>query len=323
MPPDFDATMSNDLSSVVQVQDLVLTYGSRVRALDNLSVAIAPGCHGILGPNGAGKSTLIKVLLGLLPPDSGTGSVLGRSIHSDREELRRRVGYMPERDAHVPGMTAIDYVSMMGELSGMQRAPATKRAHEVLHYVDLGEARYRPVDGYSAGMRQRLKLAGAIVHDPDLLFLDEPTNGLDPQGRRYMLELIAELGREEISVLVSTHLLPDVQEICESVVVVSAGRVTRQGTVAELTQGLDRSFRLSVVGDVPPFLSALERRDVEANFEPTTGELMVRVPESGGPRTLLEAARETGVGLKQMVPAARTLEEVFMESIGEAQHGDS
>jgi ABC-2 type transport system ATP-binding protein len=300
---------------IVAATDLSLTYGRRQRALDGLTVSIGPGCHGLLGPNGAGKSTLIKVLLGLLQPDGGGAKVLGADIRRDRTEVRRRVGYMPERDGHVPGMVAVDVVAMMGELSGMQKAAATQRAHEVLHYVDLGEARYRVVDGFSAGMRQRLKLAAAIVHDPDLLFLDEPTNGLDPKGRRSMLELIHELHRSNISIILSTHLLPDVQEVCQRVVVVNQGRVVREGTVTELTRGLDRQVKVGFLGDGPAFLQALADRGAVCTLDPTKGDLHVLLPETGGTRCVIEAAAATGTGIKQLTPGVRSLEDVFMESV--------
>ena len=318
-----DAAAAHDPDIVVTVSGLTLTYGRGLRALDGLTAKISAGCSGLLGPNGAGKSTLIKVLLGLLEADAGDGRVLDRDVRRDRTELRRRVGYMPERDAHIPGMVAIDYVSMMAELSGMGQVAAVKRAHEVLHYVNLGESRYRPVDGFSAGMRQRLKLAAAIVHDPDLLFLDEPTNGLDPQGRRYMLDLIQELSRAGISIILSTHLLPDVQEVCERLVVVSAGRVTREGTVAELTRGMERQYKVQFVGDGARFLEALEERGVRTSYDPTSGDLRVVVPEGSGTGPVLEAAAGTGIGLKHLTPGMRSLEEVFLESVKGGSDGDS
>jgi ABC-2 type transport system ATP-binding protein len=204
---------------------------------------------------------------------------------------------------------------MMGELSGLSRTAAIKRAHEVLHYVDLGESRYRTVDGYSAGMRQRLKLAAALAHDPDFLLLDEPTNGLDPQGRRFMLDLIAELSASGIGILVSTHLLPDVQEVCQTVVVVSRGRVVRRGTVAELTRGLDRSFNLRLAGDAAPFLMELSRRRIDHRYDPTTGEVLAILPAAGDTSALFEAARDASVGLKRLRRGTRSLEEVFLETI--------
>jgi ABC-2 type transport system ATP-binding protein len=301
----------------IEIEGVTLTYGGGVRALDGLSLQVPPGCHGLLGPNGAGKSSLIKVLLGLLRPDSGRGRVLGRDIRQDRQEVRRRVGYMPERDAHVPGMIALDNVSMMGELSGMRRRASIKRAHEVLHYVGLGEARYRPVDGFSAGMRQRLKLAVAIVHDPDLLLLDEPTNGLDPRGRRDMLDLVHELARSGINVLLSTHLLPDLQEACREVVVMNAGRVVRQGRVEELTRGAESTWRVGVLGDDTAFREGLDARSVKHARDPLGHTIVVTLPAGLDTSLLMEVAAATGSGIQHLAPGARSLEEVFLESIAE------
>ncbi len=315
--------MTDSPETVVRVQDLQLSFGRGIQALAGLSAEISAGCNGLLGPNGAGKSTLIKVLLGLLEPDGGQGMVLDRDIRRERTEVRRRVGYMPERDAHVPGMVAVDYVSMMGELSGMTSIAAVKRAHEVLHYVDLGEARYRPVDGFSAGMRQRLKLAAAIVHDPDLLFLDEPTNGLDPKGRRYMLDLIQELSRSGISVILSTHLLPDVQEVCRRVLVVNDGAVKREGTVEELTRGADRQFKVEFMGESDLFLAALNDRGAETHYDALSGQLRVTVPEGVGTQPIIEAAAASRAGVKHLTKVTRSLEEVFLESVNEAPDGDS
>ena len=303
--------------AAIAIEGITLTYGGGLRALDDLSVQVPPGCHGLLGPNGAGKSTLIKVLLGLLRPDSGSGLVLDRDIRRDRQEVRRRVGYMPERDAHVPGMIALDNVAMMGELAGMRRRASIKRAHEVLHYVGLGEARYRPVDGFSAGMRQRLKLAVAVVHDPDLLLLDEPTNGLDPRGRRDMLDLVHELGRSGVNILLSTHLLPDLQEVCKEVVVMNLGRVVRQGLVEELTRGAESTWRVRILGDDSAFRAGLEARSVAHAPDPLGRDLVVTLSVGLDTSLLMEVAAATGSGIQYLAPGVRSLEEVFLESIAE------
>lgn len=308
------------IDPVIAVDGLRLRYRRGPMALDGFAFTVGRGCHGLLGPNGAGKSTLIKVLLGLLKPDGGTGRILGRDIVADRREVRRRVGYMPERDAHVPGMMALDYVALMGELSGLSKDQSKGRSHEVLHYVDLGEARYRPVDGFSAGMKQRLKLAAALVHDPDLLLLDEPTNGLDPKGRRTMLDLVHELTRAGVGILLCTHLLPDVQEVCERVVVASAGRVTREGSVQDLTRGLERSYRVEVSGDPVRFLEFIRERGAVAEQEPGRPGIDIRLPEGETQRLLIEAAIRGDCGLKRLLPGRRTLEEVFMESIEDRTH---
>jgi len=190
-----------------------------------------------LGPNGAGKSTLLRLLLGFLPPDKGEGTILGYDIKTQQEFIRRYVGYMPEDDCFIPGMDGVSLTSYLGELSGMPRQEAMKRAHEVLFFVGLEESRYRLVETYSGGMKQRLKLAQAIVHDPKLIFLDEPTSSLDPQGRKEILELIMDISsKKDIQVLISSHILADIEAICSYVVILNRGRVAAQGTMKELKE---------------------------------------------------------------------------------------
>jgi len=209
----------------IELKDLSFRYG-RIVALEGVTVSLGEGAVGLLGPNGAGKSTLLRILLGFLVPERGEGSVLGFDIRRDKDMIRRSVGYMPESDCFVAGMDAVTFTSYFGELSGMPRQEAMKRAHEVLFYVGLGEARYRLLDQYSAGMKQRLKLAQALVHDPKVLFLDEPTSNLDPTGRNEVLELIRDVSRNKgIQVLLSSHILADIESICGSVVILNKGRV--------------------------------------------------------------------------------------------------
>src|SRR3990172_5521446 len=212
-------------AALVEFQDLAVSYGP-VQALVSVSGAFLPGPTGLLGPNGAGKTTLLKTLLGFLTPDAGRISAFGLDPISQPLEVRRRIGYMPEVDCHLPGMTASAFVAFAGELSGVPRDEAISRAHEVLYYVGLGEARYRTVDTYSTGMKQRVKLAQALVHDPDLLLLDEPTNGLDPEGRTEMLDLIRDISaRRQMSLILCSHLLRDVEAVCENVIVFNLGKV--------------------------------------------------------------------------------------------------
>ncbi len=233
-------------------------------ALADVTTAFPSGAVGLLGPNGAGKSTLLKALLGLLRPDTGTIQVLDLPVASRPLEVRARIGYMPESDAQIPGMTAVSFVAYCGELSGMPAADAMQRAHEVLFYVGLGEARYRNVETYSTGMKQRIKLAQALVHDPDLLFLDEPTNGMDPQGREDMLALIRDIAHNRhISLILSSHVLPDVESVCEAVVVMSQGKVVTQGPIASLKSPSGRIFEVRVKGDQQAFVEALKRRAFE------------------------------------------------------------
>src|SRR6185503_18933002 len=211
--------MAEDRAPLVSFEDLAVSYGL-VQALAGVRGAFYPGPTGLLGPNGAGKTTLLKTLLGFLDPDAGRMTAFGKDPTKQPLEVRRRLGYMPEQDCHIPGMSAAAFVAFAGELSGLPRDEAISRAHEVLYYVGLGEARYRNLETYSTGMKQRIKLAQAIVHDPDLLFLDEPTNGMDPKGRDEMLELIHDLGhKKNVNLILSSHLLPDVEYTCDHVVV--------------------------------------------------------------------------------------------------------
>src|SRR3954468_13719652 len=177
------------LEAMVTLESVTVTYG-RNAALRDVTTAFVPGAVGLLGPNGAGKSTMLKALLGFIVPERGRLRVLGLDVAQSPLDIRARIGYMPENDAHIPGMNAVSFVAYCAQLSGLPRTDAMQRAHEVLFYVGLGEARYRNVETYSTGMKQRIKLAQALVHDPDLLFLDEPTNGMDPKGRDEMLELV-------------------------------------------------------------------------------------------------------------------------------------
>src|SRR5947209_10200814 len=225
-------------------------YGSQ-QALKDVSLHLQPGRIGLLGPNGAGKSTLLKILLGVLPISSGTGRILDRDLAHPNSSLRRDIGYMPEADALIPGLQGAEYVALAGELYGMPRRQAQRRAHEVLTYLELGEARYRRLEEYSTGMKQRLKLAQALVHDPPALLLDEPTSGMDPAGRDAMLDLLLRLGRDHgKAILLSTHLLGDVQRVCDRVVILHEGRVLCQGPVHELCRRRHDHYRLQIHGNL-------------------------------------------------------------------------
>src|SRR6185312_9961099 len=235
-----------EAAPVVTLDGVTVAYGAN-RALRDVTSSFAAGAVGLLGPNGAGKSTMIKALLGFVVPTTGRMRVLGMDVAASPLEIRARIGYMPESDAHIPGMNAVSFVAYCGELAGLPRVDAMQRAHEVLFYVGLGEARYRNVETYSTGMKQRIKLAQALVHDPDLLFLDEPTNGMDPKGRDEMLELIRDLAHNKgVNVIVSSHLLPDVEFTCDHVVVIDKGRVAAQGPIAALKQPRGKVYELRV-----------------------------------------------------------------------------
>src|SRR4029078_9133482 len=255
------------MDAVVNRDVLTVIYGKN-QALKNVTATFARGAVGLLGPNGAGKSTMLKALLGFVKPDQGRMSVLGLGVAERPMEIRAGLGYMPESDAHIPGMNAVSFVAYCGELAGMPPADAMPRAHEVLQYVGLGEARYRNVDTYSTGMKQRIKLAQAIVHDPDLLFLDEPTNGMDPKGREEMLELVRDLAHNKgVSLILSSHLLPDVEYTCDHVVVMDKGRVATAGPIAGLKQRRGRVYerRVKTPGDLETFFDRLRAAGMDCH----------------------------------------------------------
>src|SRR4030095_8203011 len=230
------------MDAVVQLNGVTVIYGKN-QALKNVTARFARGAVGLLGPNGAGKSTMLKALLGFIKPDQGDMRVLGLDVAERRLAIRARLGDRPEADGHLPGMNAVSFVAYCGQLAGLPAVDAMQRAHEVLYYVGLGEARYRNVETYSPGMKQRIKLAQALVHDPDLLFLDEPTNGMDPKGRDEMLELVSDLAHNKgVDLILSSHLLPDVEHVCDSVVVMDRGRIAVQGPTEALNQPHGRLF---------------------------------------------------------------------------------
>ncbi|MBL9081323.1 MAG: ABC transporter ATP-binding protein [Planctomycetales bacterium] len=250
------------MQPLVDIHDVSFSYGA-VRALAGVSLRLESGTVGIVGNNGAGKSTLLRILLGLLKPTTGHGTVLGCDVRSGGAELRGLVGYMPEAHAVVPLLKGVEFVALSGDLYGMARRDARRRAHEVLGYVGLGELRYRRLDEYSTGNLQRLKLAAALVHDPQLLLLDEPTNGLDPAGRTAMLrtieDLIAQTGK---SVILCTHLLGDIERICRQVVVMHQGTVAQAGSLEALKQRTSSRFLVSWRGPREAFAAALQQAGV-------------------------------------------------------------
>ncbi|HEU4752755.1 MAG TPA: ABC transporter ATP-binding protein, partial [Armatimonadota bacterium] len=271
----------------------------------------------LLGPNGAGKTTLLKTLLGFLRPAGGGGNVLGLDVGREGLRIRQRVGLMPEQECHIPGMNAVSFVEYAGELAGMPSAQARRRAHEVLEYCGLGEARYRDVETYSQGMKQRIKLAQAMVHGPRLLFLDEPTNGLDPDGRDHMLALIRDISHGKgVNVVVSSHLLPDIERTCDYVLVMKSGRVVTQGEVAALRRATGAGVEVELREPSPAFLEAVRRRGGEVLGE-VGSRCRLRLPAAEGEtgRELFRIARESGAQLRGFGAAQRSLEEVFVEAV--------
>jgi ABC-2 type transport system ATP-binding protein len=305
--------------ATVVLERTTVMYG-RQAALKDVTVSFGGGAVGLLGPNGAGKSSLIKALLGLVAPASGRMRVLDVDVADQPLEIRSRVGYMPESDAHIPGMNAVSFVAYCGELCGLPRADAIQRAHEVLFYVGLGEARYRNVETYSTGMKQRIKLAQALVHDPDLLLLDEPTNGMDPKGRDDMLALVRDLNvGKGINLILSSHLLPDVESTCESVVVLDQGRLAAHGPIAALKQPHGRVYELRVkaqAADTQAFFDHLRASGLDCH---ATDEDIVRVfvPGDGGAREIFALAAAEQVQVRHLRPSVPTLEDVFAHAVGE------
>ena len=299
---------------VATIRDLTVRYGS-FTALKGLTCEIPEGCTGLLGPNGAGKTTLLKTLLGFVEPAGGSIEILGQPAGG--REMRQKVGLMPEQDCHIPGMTAVQFVAYAGELAGMPDDQAIDRAHKVLRYAGLGEARYRNVETYSTGMKQRLKLAQALVHGPKLLLLDEPTNGLDPQGREEMLDLVHDVSHGKgINVLVSSHLLPDIERTCDRVIVVMGGEVRAQDTIANLKR-MDAAI-VDVELREPNVL--FPEAAAQSGLELLSAHRGVyRLKGMGGhdatQRAALRAAVEVGAQVRGYTAAERTLEEAFIEAV--------
>jgi ABC-2 type transport system ATP-binding protein len=309
---------------IVTLDRVTVTYGDN-RALRDVTATFHAGAVGLLGPNGAGKSTMLKALLGFVKPEQGTMRVFDLNVAQKPLEIRARLGYMPETDAHIPGMNAVTFVAYCGELAGLPPTDAMQRAHEVLYYVGLGEARYRNVETYSTGMKQRIKLAQALVHDPDLLFLDEPTNGMDPKGREEMLELIRDLAHNKrVNLILSSHLLPDVEYTCDRVVVMDKGAVAAQGPIGELKGPAGRVFELRVKGDLRSFVEVLHAAGLETH---STDEDVMRVfvPAHAPPRVgastdqqaIFALAAREGVQVRHLKASIPTLEDVFAKAVGE------
>jgi ABC-2 type transport system ATP-binding protein len=273
---------------------------------------------GLLGPNGAGKSTMLKTILGFIVPSAGVGRVLGLNVQTEQMQIRRKIGYMPENDCHIPGMNAVSFVAYAGELAGMPPKDAMQRAHEILFYVGLGEARYRNVETYSTGMKQRIKLAQALVHDPELILLDEPTNGLDPKGRIEMLELVRDITTSKnVHVLLSSHLLPDVEWVCRDAAVIHKGRLLASGTIADLKRGSGAAFECRIKGNTEAFVEQLRALGCSCTLR-DDGIIRVQMVDGLGSRSILRAAQEGRAQVRHLIPLKQSLEDVFMQVIGES-----
>lgn len=313
--PSHDGSGRPDGTAVVELHGVSVIYG-RQTALRDVSAAFPAGAVGLLGPNGAGKSTMLKALLGFVVPSQGRMRVLGLDVATSALDIRARLGYMPESDAHIPGMSAVAFVAYCGQLAGLPPADAMQRAHEVLYYVGLGEARYRNVETYSTGMKQRIKLAQALVHDPDLLFLDEPTNGMDPKGRDEMLELIRDLAHNKgVNLIVSSHLLPDIEFTCDHVIVMDKGAVATQGALDAVRGPQGRVFELRVKDGAEQMLALLTAAGYEVH-DTQEDVMRVFVPGDAGAEPIFRLAAANGLQVRHLKQSVPTLEDAFARAVG-------
>lgn len=295
--------------SILATSQLTHRYPGGVTALEELTLELDPGVIGLVGANGAGKSTLIKIILGLLQPTAGEMQVLGTDFRTGGAALRRQLGYLPEHDCLPPDVSATDFVTHMARLAGLPSAAARERTADMLRHVGLYEERYRRMEGYSTGMKQRVKLAQALVHDPRLLLLDEPTNGLDPSGRNEMLELVERTGREfDISILLASHLLGEVERVCDFLVLIDAGRLRTAAPVRRLT-GRNGALVVEVDRDEEALASRLQAMGLAA--ERRGPELVVDAPDGAGPDAVRDAAAELDLALLRMERERHGLGQLF------------
>jgi len=296
---------------VIETQALTKVYPGEVTALDGLSVSFAPGITGLVGANGAGKSTLIKILLGLIPPTSGQARVLGRDCATSGEAIRTLLGYMPEHDCLPPDVTATEFVTHLGRISGLPSTVAKERAAESLRHVGLHEERYRLIGTYSTGMKQRVKLAQALTGAPRLMLLDEPTNGLDPAGRTAMLELIGRIGAEfGISIVVASHLLGEIERICDHLVAIDGGRLLRAASITSFTQA-SQVLAVEVEEGLARLQAELAARGLAAAIQ--AGTLLVPLRGDGTYDVVRDCVADLALPLCRLEQRRHQVEELFRE----------
>jgi ABC-2 type transport system ATP-binding protein len=311
------------MNNLVELHNIYKDYGS-FRALNDVSMTIRPGVTGLLGPNGAGKSTLIKVLLGLVKLTSGHGTVMGHQLGIDIMDIRSKVGYMPEDDCFLHGLSGVESVQLAARLSRMEATEALRRAHEILDFCGAGQERYRQAHTYSTGMRQKLRFAQAIVHDPPLLILDEPTSGLDPDEREAMLSRIRILAtRHKKAILLCTHILPDVQHVSDDVIIMAAGSVKVSASLESLSKPRNPAQFVDYVGDGMPLMDSMRQKGF--TVEPAEGKPSFSVPGDGEKSlpALWETAQQVGASIRAIRPARNSIEEIFLEAIQEGRHANS
>ncbi len=309
---------------IIEVNGLTKRF-KRFVALDGVTLSIPRASVGLLGANGAGKTTLIRTLLGLSKPTAGSARVVGYDIQTQGTKLREHVGYMPEADALPMSTTAADFVGHMAEMSGLPARQARQRAADVLYQVGLSEERYRLIKGFSTGMRQRVKLAQAIVHDPDLVFLDEPTAGMDPQGREDMLELVERIYRNlGIAVVFSSHILEDIERVCDHVVILDSGKVVTARPLEDRDEVVTEVI-VRIDGPVARFAGELEQQGLAVQvggLDMGRDELIVPVADPRVYDLVRDLAVHQGAGLRSIRPRARTLEDIYLGDVGAAREAN-
>jgi len=300
---------------IISLKGVSKFYG-HLKALDDLSVDVRPGAIGLLGPNGAGKSTLIKALLGLVRLTVGEARVLDLDVRRQARHIRQQVGYMPEDDCYLSGLGGVQSIAYAGELAGIPPRTALRRAHEMCDYVGIAEERYREVQTYSTGMKQKVKLAQALIHAPRLLFLDEPTTGLDPQGRERMLRLMKALPeKKNVTVVVSTHILQDVEACCDSVLILGRGKLLVYDDLRNLRTAVEPSLTVRLTGNAAAFAKSLGELGFPA--EALDDECVRAAGDSEGISSVLfEAAKRTGAVVRQIEPGRTSLEDIFLKAVG-------
>jgi ABC-2 type transport system ATP-binding protein len=311
----------NPQSEVVLLESLTKNFGA-LRVLDDISISVGSGVTGLLGPNGAGKSTLIKVLLGLLRATTGSARVLGMDVRLQSRAIRERVGYMPEDDCYLPALTGIESVQFAAQLCRIPAIEALRRAHEILDFCGAGQERYRQVETYSTGMRQKLKFAQTLVHDPPLLILDEPTSGLDPDERDAMLNRIRVLARQHgKSVILCTHILPDVQAVSDSVIILAAGRIRVADRLESLSRPASPALLVRTVGSSASLQEALRRRGLQTELTPD-GSVSVQTAGQDAAAVVWSTARQTQTLVRSMTPTRNSLEAIFLAAVQGSDNAD-
>lgn len=307
------------MSAVLDITGLTKRYAGNF-ALKNVDIVVPTGVTGLLGPNGSGKSTFIKAMLGLVTVDTGAGTVLGQPWPTQVKSIRDQIGYLPEDDCYILGLQGIESVQMMARLSGLPSTEALRRAHEVLDFCDVGQERYRNVETYSTGMRQKLKFAQALVHDPQMIILDEPTTGLDPTQREEFLDRIHALAqRFEKSVLLSTHILHDVQQVCDQVIILVRGQVRLADSLANMQRPIATGLQVRVVRDASRLAESIRKQGFSVQCEGDT-ELLVQGESPAIATAIWAASRIEGVLVERMDEARNSLEHSFLEIVSEKKH---